>query len=82
MGPYLSNHISFYKSIAKADSFINCNTCTQDICYGSIPPFRSDTINPSIPSKPRLCARFGLIMMKYAFTSPPTKIEVKGEEIH
>ena len=53
-----------------------------DICYGLIPPYGSDIVNPLIPSKPRLYARFGLNMMKCKFTSPPTKVGVKGKAIH
>ena len=42
----------------------------------------SDIINPSISSKPRLCVRFGLTMLKYAFTFPPPKVGVKVKAIH
>ena len=49
---------------------------------GLIPPHGSDIINPSIISKPRLCVMFGSTMLKYAFTSPPYKVGVKGKAIH
>ena len=59
-----------------------CTPCTLEIFYRLIPPHINDIVNPSIPSKPRLCAGFGLNMLKYAFTSPPPILEVKGKAIH
>ena len=46
---------------------------------GLTPPHISNVVKNSIPSKPRLSARFGLNMIKCAFTSPPTKMGVKGK---
>ena len=34
-------------------------TCTLEMCYRSIIPHMIDIVNPSIPSKPRRCVRFG-----------------------
>ena len=42
----------------------------------------SDSVNPLVPSKPMLHTRFGLTMMKYDFTSPPTKVGVKEKGLH
>ena len=43
------------------------------MCYKLIPLHRKDIINHTVPSKPRLRARFGSTMMKCAFTSPTVK---------
>ena len=56
--------------------------CTQDMRYGLIPPHRNNIVNHSIPGKPRLHARFGWTMIKYAFMSPPTKREIEGKVIN
>ena len=48
--------------------------------YGSIPPYGSNIVNPSIPIKPRLCARFGSTMMKNAFMSSPTKVRLRERQ--
>ena len=49
---------------------------------GLIPPYESDIVNPSTPSKPMLCARFGSTIMKYTFMLPPPKVGMKGNVIH
>ena len=60
-----------------------CRTpCTLDMCYRLIPLYGSNIINPSILIKPRLRVRFGSTIMKYAFTSPPPKVEMEGKEMH
>ena len=57
-------------------------TCTLEMYYGLLPLYGSNIVNLSILSKPRLCTRFGLTMIKYAFMSPPPKVEVKVKEIN
>ena len=42
----------------------------------------SDIVQRNIPSESRLYMRFGSTMMKYAFTSPPTKAGVEVKAIH
>ena len=49
-----------------------------DICYGLIPPYKSNIENPIIPSKPRWRANFGWTMTKYAFYL--TTSQILGEE--
>ena len=44
-----------------------CTPCTLETRYGQIPPYGSNIVNPSIPSKHRWRARFGWTMMKYTF---------------
>ena len=44
-----------------------CTMCTLEMCYGLIPPFWSNIVNPSIPSKPRWRTKFGWNLMKYVF---------------
>ena len=45
-----------------------CRTLyTLEMRYGLISMHWSNIVNPSIPGKPRGCARFGWTMMKYAF---------------
>ena len=62
---------------------VECRTpCTLEMHYGLIPPRRSNIVSPSIPSKTRLHARFGLTTTKYNFKSPSLKVEVNGKEIH
>ena len=52
------------------------------IRYEVIRPHMNDTVNPLITNKPRLRAMFGSTIMKYAFTSSPQKMGVKGNIVH
>ena len=62
---------------------ILCRTpITIDMCYLSIPLCGGDIVKTSITVETRICARFGSTMIKYAFTSPPTKLGVKDKAIY
>ena len=47
-----------------------------------ITPCYSDIVNLSIPSKSKLHGRFGSTINKYTFTLPPTKLGMKGKDMH
>ena len=49
-------------------------TSTIDISYSLINLHGNDIVIPIISSKPRLRARFGSTLIKYAFMSTPSKV--------
>ena len=57
-------------------------TCTLEMHCGLIPQCGSNIVNPSIPSKPSLCVRFGWTMMKYIFylTISQSGVKWKGDK--